>query len=414
MDLFQRQVQPNLLSSLSTSASVSTAAVSCLLPVSHFWYVNLVYKEEIKRIEKMYGVKLKAEVNVEFDKGQGNGNPEDALSKFTDLVQRCLGESDGSVVPLQSFDAEKLEGALKIINQPESKALIALSSQEMTVCGPSQSKDAIIMCLSPKQKAETDTASFPGSSSWSFQHKSQDIVMNIKDPLVDAGLILEEFYWKQMNLSYSQSIDKISNKFCVRFNVSPINDGKVKVKAVSTWPGGNALLENHAVRALLRLYQKTATSLPSSTQPQGAAGFSGPLKNSNGIYTLEGAFSRTGLNGQLGDSEFQTVHTEDGAKAGDDCPICLEKTDKKKQLKCKHEFCEECLAKAVSSMGPCCPVCKDIFGTMIGDQPDGHMSTEYFKQSLPGFKTVGTIVITYDIPDGKQTVINLNIWRDRR
>uniref|UniRef100_A0A671YA38 E3 ubiquitin-protein ligase n=1 Tax=Sparus aurata TaxID=8175 RepID=A0A671YA38_SPAAU len=106
-----------------------------------------------------------------------------------------------------------------------------------------------------------------------------------------------------------------------------------------------------------------------------------------------------------------TCKTEDsigeGATAGDnedeECPICKDTFKNRKQLKCKHEFCEECLEQSKKHMGPVCPVCKDVFGVIEGIQPDGTMSSYKSDLSLPGFEDCGTIVIDYYLPSGEQT-----------
>ncbi|KAG7492498.1 hypothetical protein MATL_G00015360 [Megalops atlanticus] len=86
------------------------------------------------------------------------------------------------------------------------------------------------------------------------------------------------------------------------------------------------------------------------------------------------------------------------------CPICMDTLRNKQTLRCTHEFCSDCLKMAMASMGPCCPVCKDVFGKLEGNQPDGKMSViTYHKYCLPGYPHCGTIVIDYCIPSGIQT-----------
>uniref|UniRef100_A0A3Q2DLY2 E3 ubiquitin-protein ligase n=1 Tax=Cyprinodon variegatus TaxID=28743 RepID=A0A3Q2DLY2_CYPVA len=80
-------------------------------------------------------------------------------------------------------------------------------------------------------------------------------------------------------------------------------------------------------------------------------------------------------------------------------------TPKNLTPKCKHEFCQECLQSAKKHSGPICPICKDVFGIMKGNQPDGTMRCIKHKYiDLPGFPGCGHIEITYSIPDGKQKV----------
>ena len=47
-----------------------------------------------------------------------------------------------------------------------------------------------------------------------------------------------------------------------------------------------------------------------------------------------------------------------------------------------------------------CPVCSDIYGIITGDQPEGTMSVTRNKMALPGYETVGTLIITYNMSGG--------------
>uniref|UniRef100_A0A3Q2U6Y5 E3 ubiquitin-protein ligase n=1 Tax=Fundulus heteroclitus TaxID=8078 RepID=A0A3Q2U6Y5_FUNHE len=152
-------------------------------------------------------------------------------------------------------------------------------------------------------------------------------------------------------------------------------------------------MESHAVRALLRLYQKIMTSSRHQPPPYGASGLSGSEETSRG----------PGLNGH------STQNSEESARGGatgdsrdDKCSICLSHFTDKKQLKCKHEFCNKCLQNAMKYSGPICPICKDIFGEVQGPQPDGTMTWNHFSTSLPGFADCGHISITYTFLGGKQ------------
>ncbi|XP_051270313.1 E3 ubiquitin-protein ligase DTX3L isoform X1 [Dicentrarchus labrax] len=388
-------------SSSSSSAAVSAAGEETSplsIPVGHFWFVNHIYKEEIKRIEKENGVQIKAEANVTFEANQKDGGQPKAHSDFITLVQKCLGESEGSVIPLKYIHPEEFKDTLKIIQRPENKLLLTVSSEEMNVCGPRQSQDAICKSLNAAQKT-LNAYTLAGESSGASQETPMNIGRSIKGPLVDAGLTIEENYWKLMTTLFNEDVSKIKAKFGVDFKESGISQGKVKVKAHYKRSGGNAAMESHAVRALLHLYQKIATSSMNFTQHHGAIGFSGSLSRSE-------ASSGPVWNRQSGNSTGNT-EAPTGATAGDNkdetCPICMDTFTNKKQLKCKHEFCEDCLAQSKKSIGPMCPVCKDVFGMIEGDQPQGRMSTSISSSSLPGFLSFGTIEITYDIPAGKQT-----------
>ncbi|XP_073324042.1 uncharacterized protein [Pagrus major] len=404
----QDQELPVEKSSSSSSAAASTTeekTCSCLLPVVHFWYVNHIFKEDIKRIEREHGVKMSAEVNVTFVGDQKDEGLKEALSEFTDLVQKRIGEFEGSVTPLKSLDAGDFKNALKIIQRPENKLLVTLSSEDLTIYGPKPIPNVISKSLNATQTSSANTYNSAAES----QDTSLNIGMSIKDHLVNNGLTMQESHWKLMTTSFSNDVERIKDKFRVDFKDSDVRHGKVSVKAHYKRSGGNASMESHAVRALLHLCQKIATSPKNVTQHQGATGFSDSTKNSSSVYPSEGASSGPVANSQSG---YSTRKTEDSAREEatardnedeDQCAICQDTLKNKKQLKCKHEFCEECLEESKKHMGPICPVCKDVFGVIEGTQPEGTMSVYKRSSSLPGFKDCGTIVIDYYFPSGKQT-----------
>ncbi|XP_067594804.1 E3 ubiquitin-protein ligase DTX3L isoform X2 [Pseudorca crassidens] len=91
-------------------------------------------------------------------------------------------------------------------------------------------------------------------------------------------------------------------------------------------------------------------------------------------------------------------------KEKDICTICLNTISNRQVLpKCKHDFCSPCIKKALSYK-PVCPLCQTSYGVQKGNQPDGNMNVIFKRDSLPGYESHGTIVITYSIEGGVQTV----------
>uniref|UniRef100_A0A673BTX3 E3 ubiquitin-protein ligase n=2 Tax=Sphaeramia orbicularis TaxID=375764 RepID=A0A673BTX3_9TELE len=224
--------------------------------------------------------------------------------------------------------------------------------------------------------------------------------MSIKDPAIADGLTIDEDDWKLITTSYSKDLEKIKAKFGVDFKESGITQGKTTVKMFYKRSGGNPSMESHAVRALLRLYQKVAMSPMNAHWVLGDSS-----KNRSSVdEESEGASAGPFMNGQSRNTEASTVGGATGGKDEEDkCPICLDTFNNKTQLKCKHEFCEECLENSKKSTGAMCPVCKDVFGLIEGDQPDGQMTWDKSHISLPGFPKCGSIRIHYHIPSGIQT-----------
>nr|XP_030714153.1 E3 ubiquitin-protein ligase DTX3L [Globicephala melas] len=90
-------------------------------------------------------------------------------------------------------------------------------------------------------------------------------------------------------------------------------------------------------------------------------------------------------------------------KEKDICTICLNTISNRQVLpKCKHDFCSPCINKALSYK-PVCPLCQTSYGVQKGNQPDGNMTVLFKRDSLPGYESHGTIVITYRIEGGVQT-----------
>jgi deltex-like protein len=86
----------------------------------------------------------------------------------------------------------------------------------------------------------------------------------------------------------------------------------------------------------------------------------------------------------------------------DICSICLrEITDKKTLSKCGHSFCAACIDEAFKHQKKC-PVCSQVYGPSIGNQPPGEMTDSAQSMRLLGFESCGTIVISYTFDGGVQ------------
>lgn len=388
-----------------SSAEAPAENSTCLLSVSHFWYLNHIYKDEIQQILEKNGVDMVPELTVSFKLRREDGSLAKALDEFTKLTQKTLTGSDTVSIPLKHFSAEKLKDSLSLVKAQDEKLLLFLSSQEMTVHGPSQGCSAVRKSLAASQETKYN---FSEGATWAPSPKYTDLVLNINDPLSKDGLTMERSEWQQI-VSQGHTIRDIEDKFGVQFKGFELGSSKLTVKAVSRKREGNASMESHATRALVRLYQRFVTYKRSFDARR-------PRFDAQSVFA-EGAMAPSGgpvSNGQREPSKAETaLVVEERARAGDNedekCSICLELFTDKTQLKCKHEFCMTCLKMAVKAQGKICPICKDVFGVIEGDQPAGRMEVSKVRSSLPGFESSGTIVITYTIPAGVQTVCVLSL-----
>lgn len=363
-----------------------------------FMVLTSIYSEEVKSIEKRNNCVMKIKVIVEFEKDKGGGDPQKALSEFKTYVHRLEG---GSAVPSRRSVPEELD-MRATIDKPEEHFQLDQSFLEQHKPSPNIKTVEVF-------NGGAHPVEVPEASLWTCQQTTGDVKMDIDDPPFSGGITIEENVWLLMTTYYYEHLLKVQKKFNVQLDVERRGHGKVRIRAVS---GRNAALESHAVRAFAHLYKKTFTLFSTTIPPGGATGFTSPAPPKwDGREPL--------LNGQSVDSAVTKQAMLEAAAGGggggaheeDNCPICLDVFIDKRRLGCKHEFCRGCLDKSVESLGPCCPVCKQVFGAMVGNQPEGTMTSTIVPKALPGFPNCDTIVISYSIPNGIQTVNVQNIWK---
>ena len=99
--------------------------------------------------------------------------------------------------------------------------------------------------------------------------------------------------------------------------------------------------------------------------------------------------------------QSKNTHPKAGS-SDEECSICLSDfTDKKTLHKCGHSFCSACIDEAFKHQKKC-PVCSQVYGPLIGNQPPGKMTDSAQPMRLPGFESCGTIVIVYTFDSGVQ------------
>lgn len=372
-----------------------------VLPADEFLALSYACSEEVRRIEKRNNCVMKAEVKVEFVKGDGQGHPQKALSEFKAFTQSLLGPASSSMVPPRRLHAEEMDMQTRII-EPVQDLQPAQSSLEQHQ--PSQSKERVETFRSCARSLD-----LPEASSSASQQTAADMQMDIDGSLFSGGITIEEGCWSQLMMLHNKQLVKVKEKFNVRLEEEHVGQGRVRIRP----SGRNSALESHAARAIADLCQRTVASPFTSHKPISATGFTKPDPLENTPQRDRGELL---VNGQSGGSAAPKTATVEAAAGGGDhegdlCPICFDTCQDKSQLGCKHEFCSSCLESSVNFLGPCCPVCKHVFGTMVGNQPDGTMTSRTIPKSLPGFPNCGTIGIDYNIPSGMQTVNVQNIWK---
>ncbi|XP_030230249.1 E3 ubiquitin-protein ligase DTX3L isoform X12 [Gadus morhua] len=408
--------------------------VSCTVLLAHFWYVNQVYREKMKRIEEKNGVHIQKDVKVSFT----GADPVKALSEFTDLVQSCLGDSTCYSYCHEPGQVD-WEKALQLIKQGREKLTLTVSPHEVEVCGPMES----LKTFKKKSKIlkKSHNSQIPGpSSTGEAQGRSDTLQIDLANWVVVTTLFKTEL----------AELEKVFGvKYCYMQD---------KVKARAEMKSRDAFtLESDALRALVCLHQRvTASVLSCSLHSQSQrhlvkerlAGLPGVVPDFQGdqwriiglpedlrraVDLIESDLGRPifreedkqrighlryGVDSSGGRDMAGGAPPVRGAPAAeeeeDKCPVCMDQITNRTTLPCNHALCTECLENFVTKMGPTCPICKAIFGEITGDQPDGSMTYETQRTSLPGFWGYGHILIKYDIPHGKQTARHPNPGRPYR
>ncbi|XP_071233472.1 E3 ubiquitin-protein ligase DTX3L-like isoform X3 [Salvelinus alpinus] len=431
------------------------------VPLIHFVYLNQAYRKEMEDIEKRNGVKINAEVKVSIKEDTQKTGRDFMLTKahqeFSDLFQKCVVDLDCISTHLTPGDPGDLMNTLKNIQNEETRLVLNVSANGCVVFGPAQSIMAVgkafgmkttVMTFGMDHSSTEKASGFAGGPVLRSPKTPRMIGMDIKDPLLSHGLAMDQTHWDLIKSAFHEKITAIKNKFGVDF-MEEKSPGKVKIKTrpTTSHTPQAVSLESHAIRALMHFYQKVATSAMSChlLDPTHAKTVGDKLEEIHPrhrcVWAGEnyGPWRLIGLPQHLGPAvkelemmlkmpmfkeedkhkiEYPGDRSSTGAATGgavgdggatggpedDNCSICMDRFINKTKLSCSHEFCTDCLRKAVEFSGPSCPLCKDMFGKVEGDQPEGTMKVKHESYPcIPGYRGYGMIVITYDIPSGKQT-----------
>ncbi|XP_035376291.1 E3 ubiquitin-protein ligase DTX3L-like isoform X1 [Electrophorus electricus] len=415
------------------------------IPVSLYWYLSCAYRKEIHQIENEFGVKIDAEVSVSITAKSEKTKSDcvqNAIQRFTDLVQDNAKSLDIRPIPQAQMESDIVKEVLCNIQSEEAKLMLHRSADSCLIFAPKQ-----VTSMLQKQMSTSDTSD---ASSNGTSQKTETLEMDMKD--TQAPLVMNEKHWELVKMAFSAQLSDIENKYGVVFHDEPYQ-GSVKVSAQST--GALVNLQTHALRVLMHLYQKVTMSTVTcklrepdyaniviqalkgrrsahcwidSREKYGSRKLVGlPKHLLPAIADIEMEIGKSVFDDTekqlLGYSEYlaqrqgqQGLGAEGGAEAKgnakdkesvkseeDKCPICMDTFTDKKTLKCGHDYCNDCLRQSVKNFGEICPVCKKIFGKLIGNQPEGTMDYTETTNRLPGFTDCGTIVIKYQIPPGIQT-----------
>lgn len=227
--------------------------------------------------------------------------------------------------------------------------------------------------------------------------KTSDLSSHATESFIDAFQNASAMLREKL-ISSKLSEDQ-KKRLSILLNGKQLEDLHVKLKKkedkfiLSGLPNHLYAAEKHIMNLL---------NIEDSTQTKNRA----PLSSDLSYQEVTGA-SEEKYNGKQKNNLSSEVQSKAKTEEEDDkdaCPICMERIKNKEILrKCNHAFCKSCIDQAMTYK-QACPVCNTVYGLMQGDQPEGTMSTRTVSSSLPGYPSCGTIVITYSMRGGIQTV----------
>ncbi|TUX70079.1 E3 ubiquitin-protein ligase DTX3L [Bagarius yarrelli] len=426
-------------SKLLTDAEMNGASAPLTLPAFLYCYLSQVYKEEMKNIEKNFGVKIKEETCVSiFDENQrkDSDSVRRATEAFTELYQNSTKKLKALSIPSTDTKFDMMKKRLCYFAGQENKIMLNISANEYRMFGPQDVTSVLDTQLSLIGGAKVTSTSFMSNSNPESTWSSQSLHMVLKD--VASRIEMAEAHWELLRSAFKEQFLEIQKKFGVEFQGEP-GQGLVTVSA-RTKNANQVNLEVHALNALTHLYQKVVTSAPgcdltdasyNKTSQQGRQevlaqhtdiqeeqrkenfrlfGHLVPTVDKiekvwDGAHGIDWKAEPIDINQEISD---KTKANDKEEESEDNCPICLDTFTQKQKLSCSHEFCEDCLKHSIQSSGEICPICKQIFGILQGNQPEGTIQVSWISRNLPGYSGYGTIQIHYIIPSGIQTSAHPN------
>ncbi|XP_036242951.1 E3 ubiquitin-protein ligase DTX3L [Molothrus ater] len=398
-------------------------------------YFIHTHKEEMKELNERFGACMRIKGHDEhstFIYISSNQSPEllqEARNSFIEIFQEATRDLTQEKVPITKSDT--LEETIVKLNEKFRNLLTKEEGNQLLLRGPRREILAAQKFLAGEGKNSQAEKNMKISSQW---YKYRD------------GIEVDASVFKLLETILSKEIENINGKFDTLVEIKEKSYGQKAIifrpksetsdmsshateSFISAFQSAFAMLGEKVISMKLSEYQKTTLSaLPNAKKFEdlnvklqknevAEKYMKGSLLNIEGMQTRNRAPLSSELSSQeaTGASKKSSVRQNNNLssegqtqaktekKEDDECPICRDKIENKEILeKCKHAFCKTCIDIAMAYK-QACPVCNAVCGVLIGDQPEGTMSTTTISSSLPGYPNCGTIQIDYDMNGGIQT-----------
>ncbi|KAI7795347.1 E3 ubiquitin-protein ligase DTX3L isoform X2 [Triplophysa rosa] len=244
----------------TTEMTTETNSAACTVPLYLYWYIHHAYKNELEQINKRHGVNISSNVSISFETTPST-NP-DSVSKASEelqkLVQRCGANFTDVTIPFTQKDSDIVKETMRNSQLEKTKVTMSFSASNVQVFGPKRITDMInrkVNGTRPEGQS-IGNANEMGEVKNVYQQMTSSLDMDMKD--LQNQIEMDKIHWFLINVSYEEQLFNLQSKFGVSFHGEELkNNLTVKVRAQSKG-GQHTDLENHAMRALIQLYQKLA------------------------------------------------------------------------------------------------------------------------------------------------------------
>lgn len=405
------------------------------VPVLFLDYFKHVYPGRLESIEKKFGVNIEIQgsspnmVSVGFTSSP-SGNLEEARQSFVRDFQKCTQSLKEGCISLEEH--QRAKEVRQELNRCFPKLLIKEQGRTLTLLGSpadisaATEKVSQTLALAPVKITASGYVSGIEVDSTRFKLLEPELLQEISEieqKFNTCGKVQDKdqktcilFVPKNKELdlsvqSYTSFTDAFQHATCqLRTEVLSLKQlGKERARLHKTKFADDFKKKHPNVHFVISQESVTLTGLPNHlAQAMQYVSKRIGLSLSSGERLAMDQETPMEINSNDSNAASPPPRgsaSHPGASKGceDYCVICMDAISNKCVLpKCKHEFCDSCINKAMS-IKPVCPVCLTSYGIQRGNQPEGIMTHTVQKESLPGYEGCGTIVIQYNIKSGIQT-----------
>ncbi|NXW75124.1 DTX3L ligase, partial [Hirundo rustica] len=341
-------------------------------------------KEEIKELYKRFGARVRVKghdddntlIYVSSDKSHALSQA--ASDFFIKIFQETTKDLTQEKVPITS--SYTLNETIMKLNERFRNLLAKEEGNQLLLRGPGSEILAAQKFLAEECENSQAEKKMKISSEW-YKYRN--------------GIVVDASVFKLLETILSKEIESINGQFDTLVEIKENSHGQ---KVIMFSPKlKTSDMSSHATESFINAFQSAFAMLREKIISMKLSEDQKKTLNMPVASRKSNVRQKNNLSSE-GQTQAKTEENEE-----DECPICRDRIKNKETLeKCKHAFCKICIDRAMTYK-QACPVCNTVCGMLIGNQPDGKMSTKKISLSLPGYPKCGTIQIDYVMNGGIQT-----------